>query len=144
MTATATYDYSDLRSRIIYEACRPVLVQYHCSVCDSLFNVESEKFRQAYSGSLEMRLGGGCSPLFESLTHYATFIDPAVAPEYREVRAVACPNCGSVGDGSTRPTKRVITGRMSGDACDDICAEATGNTCSCQCGGLRHGVNGRG
>lgn len=153
--AATTYDYTELRDRITYEGCREVLQQYRCNVCDAVFNVPAEKYRRAWSeGGLGMRHPAGVHPVASALTHYATSIAPGVREDYREQFAVACPACGACGWSSlagyagmhpaTSATQRTITGRYAGQACDDVCAEATGNNCQCQCGGLNHGTSGRG
>jgi hypothetical protein len=53
-----------------------------------------------------------------------------------------CPECDEAGTKRrTHRTRRTIRGSQSGNACEDICAKATGANCSCQCGGMNHGID---
>ena len=124
-----------------YEDVKPVLIQYRCKGCGTKFNVRGEKGR-AFSVATGRAAGRFTDPMPESLTVCGAWIAPG-QPGYSNppMLAVACPACGACGGTVTAPNKRVINGREGRSACDDICAEAEGSTCNCQCGGARHGTN---
>ncbi len=64
-----------------------------------------------------------------------------VRPETGEFKpyvrcSVLCPTCRS----NAQDTNRRVRGSVGKTACEQLCETATSGQCTCQCGGMNHGV----
>ncbi len=113
-----------------------------CRTCKALF---PRYFDRGDGQPLRLAEGAEWTRVDGKLVPPAT--DPTLGSGRCAMVAELLPNCPACnapwGIEFGRPTEDTeIKGTFGSNACDTVCAFATGATCKCQCGGMNHGTRG--